>query len=163
MRKVCGGAVAAALSLAPALPSPASAADNSATLNVTATVVASGCSLTGGTMDFGTYVSGQTQSKQTTAGLTVNCPSNVELTFDFGLSPVGSGRAMTSGSNLLKYDLFINGPDRVQAGDGRVGTARSVTGSASPQRVDVYGTIVAGQKVAPGRYTDTVTIQMTVK
>ena len=136
-----------------------------ATLNVTAQVVEPGCSIDGGTLNFGQYVSGQAAALRSTAQITVDCASNVELAFDDGQSPNGASRGMANGGDVLTYQLYINGPDAVEAGGlpGQNGIALNVPGSPNPTTVTLHGTVFASQLVPPGTYNDVVTIQMTVQ
>ncbi|WGF89658.1 Csu type fimbrial protein [Marinivivus vitaminiproducens] len=145
----------------------AQASPITATMTVTASVIESPCSLTGATIAFGQYISGQSSPKRTSSDLTVNCTQAVELRFDEGLNASSTTRQMKgpSASKPLKYDLYINGPDAVQAGGmpGGFGIARNVAGSATPTKVTINGTIFSEQVVPVGNYTDTVTVQMIVQ
>ena len=136
-----------------------------ATLNVTAQVVEPACSIDGGTLNFGQYVSGQGAPVYSTAQITVDCASGVELAFDDGQAANGSSRGMANGGDVLKYQLYLNGQDAVEAGGlpGQNGVALNVPGSPTPTTVTLHGTVFASQLVPPGTYNDVVTIQMTVQ
>jgi spore coat protein U-like protein len=140
-------------------------AQQTATLTVTAQVV-EGCSIDGATLNFGQYISGQPGKTHAKTDLTVTCPSAVELTFSDGQNGNSSNRGMkrSGGSDVLKYQLYINGQEQVVAGGlaGGPGAGRAVNGSASPQKVSIYGTIAGNQALPIGTYQDTVTVFMTL-
>ncbi len=151
-------AAAAALS---GLVSSAFAGTDTDTLTVTATVQ-SGCALTGGTLDFGQYVSGQASNLDVTGAINfVNCAAG---TLTFELDGGGSGnvnnRQMSSGSNKLSYQIFR---DPARTANWATGANAKSTQLLSTQsgKVDVYGRIPGGQTVPAGTYTDTVTVTMT--
>lgn len=137
------------------------AATDTDTLNVTATVT-SGCALTGGTLAFGTYVSGQGTDLDATGAINyANCAAGT-LTFalDGGSSGNVTSRTMKSGSNSLNYQIFRNSTRTATWGtgsDAQTVTLLTTTGGS----VTVYGRIPKSQTVAPGSYTDTVTITLT--
>lgn len=157
----------AVLSAAVADEALAQSAPITATMSVTASVIDSPCSLTGANIAFGQYISGQKSAKRTSADLTVNCTQTVELRFDEGQNATSTTRQMKgpTASRPLKYDLYINGPDAVQAGgmSGGFGIARNVPGSATATKVTINGTIFPEQTVPVGNYSDTVTVQMIVQ
>lgn len=149
-----------ALMIMAAGPAQAQTTDTD-TLTVTATVK-SGCQLTGGTMAFGDYVSGQTTDLDVSGSINyANCAVGT-LTFalDGGTNGNVSDRKMKSGGNTLNYQLFRNSTRTANWGTG--GDSQQVqllvAGGGS---LAVYGRIPKSQAAAAGSYSDTVTITLT--
>lgn len=140
---------------------PAVGATDTGTLTVTATVT-SNCALSGGTLAFGTYVSGQTTNLDVQGSINyVNCPvGTLTLELDNGANASGSQRRMKSGNNFLNYEIYKTSArsSAWRTGADAVQLQLLQAGSGS---VPVYGRIPAGQSVPPGSYTDTVTITLT--
>ena len=136
-------------------------ATDTSQLTVTATVE-SGCQLTGGTLDFGTYVSGQVSDLDVNGNINYsNCGPGV-LTFelDAGLQSSGGNRFMASGDNLLRYEIFRNVART--AVWGQSGEAQDLQLLATQSgSLEVYGRVPANQAVPEGTYSDTVTITLT--
>jgi spore coat protein U-like protein len=140
---------------------PVDAGTDTDQLTVTATVQ-SGCALTGGNLDFGQYVAGQTTNLDAVGAINyANCPPGIlKFELDGGGSGNVNGRQMSSGSNKLNYQIFRD-PNR---------TANWATGTSGKDvqllvtqsgKTDVYGRIPGGQTPPPGAYTDVVTITLT--
>lgn len=152
-------AAATLLALA-ALPGVAAGGTDQDTLTVTAEVV-SGCSLTGGSLDFGNYVSGQINDLDAVGAITfASCP-NVVVTFELDGGTNGSitDRRMSFGASKLRYQLFRNSTRTANWGAGADALRTQLLVPQSGQ-VEVYGRIPGGQTVPPGTYTDTVTITL---
>ena len=129
-------------------------------MTVTATVQ-SGCSLTGGTLDFGTYTSGQSTAKDVTGKISfANCNGNLSFELDGGQSGNVDQRKMKAGNNTLAYQLFRNAARSNIFGTGARAQSYTllVPGSGT---LDVYGRIAANQVVPEGTYSDTVNITLT--
>jgi spore coat protein U-like protein len=140
--------------------SPAMATTATDHLTVTATVV-SGCSLTGGSLSFGRYVSGQDQNLDATGQINyANCNGNLTFELDGGNAGDVNGRAMSSGSNKLKYQLYKNSAHSALWGTGTDAFSLQLL-STLTGTVSVYGRIPSGQAVAPGTYNDVVNITLT--
>ena len=132
---------------------------DTATLNVTATVE-SACSLSGSTLDFGTYLSGQSTPNDVTGQISfVNCSGTLTFELDGGQSGNVSARAMTSGSGSLNYQLYR---DSSRSDVFGTGSEAQQTMLLVPQSgtIDVHGRIAAGQVVPAGAYSDTVNITL---
>lgn len=143
-------------------PLTASAGTDTDTLSVTATVQTS-CALNGGTMSFGQYMSGQTTDLDVTGTITyINCGVGT-LTFelDGGSSGDPNDREMTSGENVLKYELHRNSTRNAIWGTGANARQVQLLQAVPSGTVDVYGRIPKNQAVAAGTYTDTVNITLT--
>jgi spore coat protein U-like protein len=61
-----------------------------------------------------------------------------------------------TGSALLGYALYSDTGRTVN-----FATTASITGSGAAQPITIYGQIPAGEYVAPGSYTDTITATVT--
>ncbi|MCL6609822.1 MAG: spore coat U domain-containing protein [Geminicoccaceae bacterium] len=153
--------IAVALLAAAALEArPAVGSTDTGTLTVTATVN-SNCSLSGGTLAFGTYTAGQTSDLDVQGAINyVNCPAGtLVFELDNGANASGSQRRMRSGNNFLNYEIFRTSTRNSQwrTGADAVQVQLLQPGNGS---VPVYGRIPAGQAVPPGNYSDTVTITL---
>jgi len=106
-----------------------------------------------------------------TCTLTGNTSTTVNLTSSYstGSSGTYAARTMKSGSNSLNYNLYFDAAFTQIRGDG---TGGSQTGGGTltltpSLRTDttpistIYGRIPAGQDVAPGNYSDTITVTIT--
>ena len=143
-------------------PAPAvHAATTTTTMAVSATVL-SFCSVSALPLAFGNY-SGVLLSASTTVSVTCTLGTTFNLGIDAGL---GSGatvaaRQMTFGGNTLTYGLYSNAGATTVIGTSIGTNTISSTGTGSSQSITVYGQVPAGQAVAPGLYTDTVTVTIT--
>jgi spore coat protein U-like protein len=143
------------------LPDEADAATATASIIVSATVL-SFCTISALPLLFGNY---QTAVLNATTTVTVLCtPStgyNVGLDVGGGTGATIATRKMTSGVNLLNYQLFSD-TTRLVVWGPTIGT-NTVTGTGSglAQILTVYGQVPASQQVTPGAYTDTVTATIT--
>jgi spore coat protein U-like protein len=139
---------------------PALAGTDTDQLSVTATVQ-SGCSLSGGSLNFGQYVSGQTTDLDVTGAINyVNCTGNLSFALDGGSSGSVGARQMRSGANRLSYQIYRNSTRTAVWGTGsdEHGVILLVPQSGS---VPVYGRIPKAQTVPDGVYADTVNITLT--
>jgi spore coat protein U-like protein len=155
---------AAALLLGMVLGAPAAQAQT-ADLLVTSSVVGQ-CSLTGGTLNFGTYLQGQTTAKDGQGTISLNCPAgiNVTVNMNMGLQGGGGARNMTFSGNPLNYQLYR---DAARSQIWGTGTGSSGGKAVNPtvagnQTHDVFGRITAGQSVPQGTYNDTVVVSLTI-
>jgi spore coat protein U-like protein len=143
------------------LPKPAPAPTTTGTLAVSA-VVQTSCSLTGGTMSFGTYTSGQTSNLDVDGQIAfANCPTgNLVFELDGGGTGNTTARKMTSGSNQLAYQLYRNTTRSAifATGSNAYTEIRLVAGGGT---IPVYGRITGNQTVPAGNYADTVNVTLT--
>jgi spore coat protein U-like protein len=143
-------------------PRSAIAATTTTTFAVTATVQAT-CIVSATPMAFGTYTG---LLASTTSTVSVTCtnttPYNVGLNAGLASGATVTTRKMTGpGSALLGYDLFSDSARTVNWGQ-TIGTDTVTgTGNGSAQALTVYGQVAAGQYLAPGAYTDTITATVT--
>lgn len=152
--------VVASMLLGLSLATPAWAGTDTDQLTVTATVL-SACSLSGGTLSFGTYTAGQTTNLDTNGTINyVNCSGTLSFALDGGGSGNVNARQMSSGSNRLNYQIYRNAARNAIWGTGADAHGVTLIGTQSGT-VTVYGRIPASQTVADGTYTDTVNITLT--
>jgi spore coat protein U-like protein len=139
-------------------PTPAFASTSiPTTFNVTATVQST-CVISATAMSFGTYTAVVSNSTST---VTVTCtnttPYTVALNAGAATGATVTNRSMTgTGSALLGYALYSDTGRTVN-----FATTASITGSGAAQPITIYGQIPAGEYVAPGSYTDTITATVT--
>jgi spore coat protein U-like protein len=141
---------------------PAIAATVTATFGVTATVQAT-CLVSATTLAFGTYTGAVATSTSTVSVTCTNTtPYNIGLSAGLATGATVTTRQMTGpASALLGYALFSDSSRTINWGQ-TIGTD-TVTGSGNgaAQAITVYGQATAGQFVAPGSYTDTITATVT--
>lgn len=123
---------------------------------------------------FGAYNPLSGSATSSTGNVAVSCGGVLGLLvpYDIALSAGGYGsysaRQMGSGVNRLNYNLYTSGTHATVWGDGS-GSTQIVSGSVTilllggtTQNRTVFGRIPAGQtSVAPGSYSDTVTVTVT--
>lgn len=157
-----GAAIAAAF----VLPTAAMAGTASSSMSVTATVSAT-CTVSTTALAFGSVDTISGLNVDNTGSLLVTCTNGSPWTASAG---VGSGagasytnRKMTSGANLLNYNLYTTAARTVVWGNNTGGTAfLSGTGTGAVQTVTVYGRVNSGQTGVPaGAYADTVAVTVT--
>jgi spore coat protein U-like protein len=161
LKSALSAAVLGCLTLGVA-PTSAFAATTTTTFAVTATVQST-CLVSATAMAFGTYTG---VAATTTSTVSVTCtnttPYNVALNAGLATGATVSTREMTGPlSALLSYALYSDSARSVNWGQ-TIGTDTVAgTGNGSAQAITVYGQIPAGQYVAPGAYTDTITATVT--
>ncbi len=160
--------IAAGVFLAAALcllaPTVAVASTATSSMAVSATVVSS-CTISTTSLTFGTYNSAVLSGTATVSATCSNTtPYNVGLNAGTATGATVTTRAMfVSGtpSVVLNYGLYSNSGHTTNWGM-TVGTDTVTgTGNGSAQAITIYGQIPAGQLVAPGSYTDTITATIT--
>jgi spore coat protein U-like protein len=123
--------------------------------------VGSNCSLSGGTLDFGEYTSGQTTHLDAVGTLDYNnCQGNVTIEIDSGDGGTITSRQMTSGTRKLGYQLYRNASRTAIWGQGADAQQLNIV-SAGTGKLEIFGRIPKGLNVAPGTYTDTVNVTLT--
>ena len=134
------------------------------------------CTASAGGIAFGIYNPLSTLADTSTGTLRVTCSGSgtgsanvtVNVTLGAGLSGSYATRKMFSGTNSLNYNIFWSTAYNQIVGDGSGG---SFGGSAGPFVVPAggtnfatgtfYGRIPASQDVAPGSYSDVITVTVT--
>lgn len=125
-------------------------------------VVQPSCTVTGGTLDFGTYTSGQATDLQATAQIGYTNCSAASLRFDLsgGANGTTTARRASNGEGVfLNYALFRDTARTLNFADGTSGlTVTPATGGTG--NITVHGRVPKSQTVAAGTYTDIVTITL---
>ncbi len=110
-------------------------------------------------INFGSYNPFDRQAKSSTGQISVTCDTSFTLSLNPGSSTDYSQRAMRMGSNVLRYNLFLNASQTIIWGDGTSST-QVINGSGCVEacQYTVYGRIAAGQtRATPGIYSDSIT------
>jgi len=141
---------------------PASAAQHSADLAVSATVTAN-CLVQAGTIDFGNYdpvAANDTTPLDATGSFQVRCTrgGSAVLKLDQGNHASGGTRRMSDGTEFLNYNLYTNGSYTTVWDDATNTVSYGPAASNAFTAIDVFGRIPAGQDVQAGDYSDTVTV-----
>ncbi len=142
---------------------PAHADTATANLAVSATVVAA-CSVSSGTLGFGTYNPTATSNLDASTTFQVTCTRGTSATvgMNLGANASGSVRRMINGTDYLSYELYQNaGRTTVWGSSGGGLLSLSAASSNSAQTLTVYGRVTQSQDVAVGSYTDTVVMTVT--
>ncbi len=141
------------------LTSAAEAGTETAVLTVTATVLSS-CTIEGGTLDFGEYVTGQVNDLDGVGQITLtNCSGQVTIAMDGGTSGSVAARKLANAGYTLDYQLYRD-PSRSQVwGEGGQAFVGQIL--VDQATLQVFGRIPGGQSVPAGTYVDTVNITLT--
>lgn len=161
--------ISASLVLSLALVSTAEAGTDTDSLAVTATVAAS-CTITGGTLAFGTYDTVSGAAVNGTADLSVACTKDAVATItlgqgsnaDTGSTDAEPARRMSDGgTDFLAYSLFSDSGRSTVWGNTEL-TGKSYTAATSdPETQTVFATIEGSQDVPAAAYSDTVVATVT--
>lgn len=158
-----GAAMTAVGALSFGLAAPALAQTASSSLDVSATVTPN-CTVTTSPIAFGTVNTLSGSNVDGNGGVSVTCTNGTAWAASAGTGS-GSGaslasRRMSSGSNVLNYNLYTNSSRNTIWGDGTASTSTIANnGTGATQSFIVYGRIAAGQASVPaGNYSDTVSV-----
>lgn len=143
----------------------AQAGTATATMPVSATVL-SLCAVVATPMLFGNYSASSSSATDASATLLVTCTplEDYDVALDRGSDPTATvaNRVMKFLTNDLHYNLYTSGARTTIWGDGTLGTSVvSGNGTGLVSTLTVYGRIPTGQYVAPGLYTDLITVTLT--
>ncbi|HEY0745256.1 MAG TPA: spore coat U domain-containing protein [Steroidobacteraceae bacterium] len=134
------------------------------------------CTVTAGGIAFGIYNPLSAVANASTGTLRIVCNGSgtgsanvtVNVSLSAGLSGSYATRKMFSGTNILDYNIYWSTAYNQIMGDGSGG---SFAGSAGPFPVSaggsnlatgtMYGLVPASQDVAPGSYSDVITVTVT--
>ena len=141
-----------------ALAGPAMA-QSSDTLTVLASVGGE-CTVTGATLDFGSYTGGQ-KDVEVPIGFSCNAPTNIAISMNGGSTGDPNGRSMFNGdfSGEMAYQLFRDSARTQIWGvfpEDHANFTSATTGTPT-----VFGRILAGQNPPAGSYSDEVVITLT--
>jgi spore coat protein U-like protein len=164
MRKILGGAAAAATMIT----GLAQAAVTTTTFQVTATVQKT-CSVSATALAFGNYTPGAGAISNSTS-VAVRCTNGTPYTIALNGGTTSGGtiaqRLMANGANTLEYNLFTTGAFSTLWGDGTTGSLVSGTGAGvgTPNNHTVHGQLpdsTANQAAVTGSFADTITVTVT--
>lgn len=126
------------------------------------------CTATTTGVSFGAYNMLAGSPTDSTGRIDVRCTlllplaGSYEVAISAGSSGDPSARTLRQGANQLRYNLYTQASRSQVWGDGANGTVKVTQTFAAllavNQSLTVYGRIPAGQNVAPGGYTDTLTV-----
>jgi spore coat protein U-like protein len=138
-------------------PSSSQAATATAPIAVSATVVAT-CVVSATAMGFGNYTGVVATATST---VTVQCTNTTPYTVGLNAG-TSSGSSVTARKMTGAVGIYLNyGLYSDAAYQNNFVTTASLTGNGSGQPITVYGSVPAGQYVAPGSYNDTITATVT--
>jgi spore coat protein U-like protein len=142
--------------------SPAMAATSTTTFTVSTTIQAT-CLVSATSLAFGTYTGLVADSASTVSVTCTNTtPYNIGLNSGTASGATVTARKMAGpNSALLNYSLFTDTSRTLNWGETAGTDTVSGTGNGSAQTLTVYGRIPAGQYLAPGNYSDTITATVT--
>lgn len=149
---------------------PAQAAEATANLGVSATVIAN-CAISTAPVAFGDYdpaVANASAALDGAGTVTLTCTSGASATVtlgqganaDTGSTDAAPVRRMASGANHLAYQLYSDSAGGTVWGNTAL-TGVAHTGTGSAVDVPVYGRVAGGQNVPAGSYSDTVVATVT--
>ncbi len=143
------------------LPLSTTAQTETGQLSVTATVL-SGCTLIGGTLDFGNYVSGQPTALDAAGQISfVNCSGTLTFELDGGQSGDVNARRMSGPDGTLAYQIYkTSARNAVWGMGGDAYELRLLGPTPVSSNVTVHGRIPGDQAVPGGTYTDIVNITL---
>ena len=142
-------------------------------LLIGSTVYAANCSVSSSGMHFGLYNPLDGNDIETSGTIDISCTStrNERVNMIIILSPGNSksyvNRIMktSSAATPLYYNIYTKKNNRRVWGDGNSGSRvkkiknmKVKPGRVSTRHKDMYGTIIGGQDVAVGDYSDTITV-----
>lgn len=146
-----------------AFATPALAATDTATFNVTATVNDS-CTVTAKDLTFGVYDPNR-GDRNATSTITATCTEGTSYAIGLnagnnGASATSTTRAMDDGSGVyLDYELYSDASRDTIWDETTTVDNSSATGGDNPETV--YGQIPAGQYVAAADYSDIINVTIT--
>ena len=121
----------------------------------------------GPTIAFGVYDPGAAGTNDTTGTFSYSCSSARARPVLIWLSSGNSGsfnpRRMSKGADTLDYNLFSDSLRQVIWGDGTGGSqvfSSAPSGNTHGDTLTIYGRIGTGLWVAPGSYTDSITVTL---
>ena len=119
-------------------------------------------SFTATAVNFGTYTG--TVVSPGSSPFTINCPSgqSYQILLNQGQSSTGTEtvRKMSNGTARLNYGLYQNAAHTTNFGNSSASGYVPGTGSGTAQTIPMYPQLTAGQNVATGTYTDTITASL---
>ena len=163
-KKAHGIVLASALAGLGFFASQAQAATSTGNLAISGTITAT-CTVGAGSLAFGAFNPTLNTNLDVSGTFTVTCtnatPYVLSLNAGLGTGATTTTRKMTSGANLLNYNIFQNTTRTTNFGNTSGTDTLAGTGSGIAQTITAYGRIPAQTTAAVGVYSDTVTITVT--
>lgn len=135
---------------------------------VSAQAACTGPLATASAVAFGSYNAGSPSDSTANGTVTVSCSLVIEslppltIALSAGTSGSFSTRKLAFGGSNLNYNLFTSPAFTSIWGDGTAGTVtESYTAGAHSVTLTVYGRLTKSQFVAPGPYSDSITVTVT--
>jgi spore coat protein U-like protein len=127
------------------------------------TTVQANCTVSAAPLTFGTYSGTQLSATSTISTTCTNTTAyNVGLSAGTATGATVTTRKMTGpSSSVLSYKLSSDSGNTINWGNTIGTNTVSRTGTGAVQSLTVYGQVSAGQYVAPGSYSDTITVTLT--
>lgn len=123
-----------------------------------ASAAAATCNVSPQSVNFGNYDTLASATVDGVGNVSVTCDAETTFTIALGTGTgTYSARQMTSGANVLEYNLHTDASRLTVWGDGSAGTA-TVARTAATAEVTVYGRLPARQNVPAGQYSDTLVV-----
>jgi spore coat protein U-like protein len=142
---------------------PANATTTTTSFSVSLTISATCTINSAGTLTFtaGTLAANTNATSSIAVLCTNTTPYNIGLNAGTTTGGTTTTRLLTNGTTTVSYKLYSNAGFSTNWGN-TVGTDTvSSTGTGSAQTFTVYGQVPAQTSVAPGTYTDTITVTVT--
>ncbi|MGH7772293.1 MAG: Csu type fimbrial protein [Candidatus Binatia bacterium] len=135
----------------------AQAASSTISLDASATV-SNNCTISAGSLNFGTYDTLASSPDDDTGTVTITCTPDAPVTLELnlGVNASGSQRRMTNGTNFLNYEIYQDAGRTIVWGSVASGQHQTAMGTGAAQNFTAYGRIPALQKIPAGSYSDTV-------
>ena len=115
-------------------------------------------------LSFGTYSPMDTMSLASTATISYECDKSAQaksIVIDGGLyAQNNTPRRMSSGSDYLNYNLFLDATHTAVWGDANPNQYLYAPANGVPYQVTIYGLIRADQDVSAGTYSDSVVVTL---
>ena len=122
------------------------------------------CSVSTGSVSFGTYNVFAAAHNDSTGSVTLNCnggAQSVAVAISRGGASSFALRRMLKSTEQLRYNLFLDAARSIIWGDGSSGSQLNIVGNP-PNNQDVtltmFARVPAAQDVSAGSYTDSVTV-----
>jgi spore coat protein U-like protein len=161
--RILSACVLAALSSGAA---PAFAATDTTTFQVSATI-AQDCNLSASNLSFGAYDASSGSVLDGSSSISVYCSNGTAYSVALSVGTGGgsfTGRTLNGGGGNLGFNLYTTAGRTIVWGDG-TGATNAISGSGTGLLTavthTVYGRIAAGQDLAAGTYTSTITVTVT--
>jgi len=123
------------------------------------------CTISSTSVAFGTYDPFSAAPLNTAGQIVYVCGNrdhNVSISLSRGSAPSFQPRVMKNGNSFLQYNLYLDPAQTIIWGNGSGGTQTYFIKNPQPNnreiRVPIYGSVLPGQNVTVGNYSDTLTL-----